>query len=57
MNKGEMQIKILRTLESQRFADWYRKGKFDRWITEGDVTREEILNEIDKIFNLKGEDF
>lgn len=52
-----MQVKILRTLESQRFADWYRKGKFDRWLTEGDVTREEILNEIDKMFNLKGEDF
>ena len=57
MTTQEMQIKILRALESRRFADWYQKGKFDRWITEGDVTREEILNEIDKIFNLKGEDF
>lgn len=46
--------KILATLESQKFADWYNTGNFDKYIS-GDaptITKEEILAEIKKLFRL-----
>ena len=54
MNKKEIAEKILKTLERQKFADWYRDGDFDRYIS-GDLygpTKEEILEKIEKMFDL-----
>ena len=55
MNKREIAIRILNTLEKQRFSDWYNDGgDFDRYITCDDPapTKEQILENIEKMFNL-----
>lgn len=52
-----MAIQILNRLESQRFADWYNRGRFDSYIQvdypKGDVrhvSKELILEDIEKMF-------
>jgi len=46
--------KILNTLESQRFNNFYNEGSFDSYIRRNDQCpkKEEILEEIAKIFNV-----
>lgn len=48
---------ILAVLTGQRFADWYTKGNFDKWITaeDKDITDDQIRQEIFNMF-LKGLD-
>lgn len=47
-------LKILRTLEKQRFNDFYT-GKFETYLVESGktVTKEQILEEIIRLFDLK----
>jgi hypothetical protein len=46
--------KLLKTLESQTFYEFYLEGKFDSYIRACDdhPTKEKILEEIAKIFNV-----
>lgn len=49
-----MANKILRTMENQRFYDFYN-GKFETYLMESGktVTKEQILEEIVRLFDLK----
>lgn len=44
---------ILQVLSSQKFADWYLTGRFDEFISDGTVSKEEILQDIEKMFKTK----
>lgn len=49
-----LEEKIYRTLKTQRFYDWYVKES-DQWvqhISDGTVSREEIIDSIIKLFKL-----
>lgn len=51
----ELAERILKTLSTQRFFDWYcAGGNFDRWISgeESPPTKEEILKDIENFFKL-----
>jgi hypothetical protein len=52
------ELQILDLLSSQRFADWYNTGKFDAYITGGEMPDETpskatILADIKKMFLIK----
>ncbi len=56
MTKEQVAIQVLNILESQRFADWYNMGRFDSYLTGGDInapTKEEILIDIIKLFRFE----
>ncbi len=50
MNEDEIAEKILNTLESQRFADWYNTGKFDEYISGDGTKKERIIGDIKRMF-------
>lgn len=54
MKNRDLAEKILRTLENQRFNDFYN-GKFETYLVESGqtVTKEQILEEIIRLFDLK----
>ena len=54
MNKNEIIEKILATLSSQKFEDWFI-GQFDDYTAESQPTEAEIKQDIEKLFDLKGE--
>ena len=49
---------ILNALETQKFADWYNNGNFDKWISgdgnliTGTPSKEQIEKDIERLFNL-----
>ena len=54
MKHRDLAEKILRTLENQRFNDFYN-GKFETYLMESGqtVTKEQILEDIIRLFDLK----
>ena len=50
---------ILNVLSKQKFADWYNSGgRFDQYISDNTVSKDDIIKDIEEIFNIKPiEDF
>ncbi len=50
MDKDKIAEIILETITGQKFADWYNTGRFDEYIADSTITKEEILEDIKKMF-------
>jgi hypothetical protein len=53
----EIAKKILNTLQSQRFSDWYNGGRFEEYLSRCGpedelITKEEICGDIVKLFKI-----
>ena len=56
MTKEQVTEKILAGLQRQKFADWYNRGNFDKWISDREqscLDEMEIKMDIEKLFDLK----
>ncbi len=54
ITKETLRERILGVLETQKFADWYNGGNFDKWITgdEPRISEKQIRADVDTLFRL-----